>query len=348
MRILYGVCGYGMGHVMRSAVVGAHLAKRGHELCFASERGAKTYLEKRGAHVIPIVGLGAVMVRNQLDPVLTVLSNLLRQTNADHLGAFANVSRFKPDVVISDFDPWTARYAALTGRPLVAVDNVHFMNRCRHPEEVVSADRYAASLMQPVANAMVPGARHYLVTSFVDAETISSDTSLHQPILRPAILAAKGARNAGHLVAYFNDEADHSWYARALGGAGVPVRLYGRKNLRGEERSGNVTFCPFSDDRFIDDLATCSAVVGGAGFTLMTEAIYLGKPMLAVPFGNQYEQILNANYLEALGFGERWDGQEPMKVTGFMARAPAYADQLRGYVHDHNRELLACVEAHIC
>lgn len=346
MRILYGVCGDGMGHAMRSAVVGRHLARRGHEIAFASSKGAKAYLEKAGAHVIPIVGLSAVMVDNRVSPLLSLGANLFRQLQAPatHLAAFANAARFQPDVVISDFDPWTARFAAFTGAPLIAVDNIHFMSRCRHPAEVVERDRGAAALMYPVTDAMVPNARQYLVTSFVEAPVVEPRTTLHQPILRERLLGARGAPDRGHVVAYFNDKSDHAAIAAALAEGGAPARLYGRRGQTREERHGSVTLCPFSDDAFMEDMATSRAVVGGAGFTLMTEAIYLGKPMLAVPFGSQYEQILNANYLEGLGWGERADRPDGAAVRAFLARAPAYAARLRDYQHDGNAELLDSVE----
>jgi uncharacterized protein (TIGR00661 family) len=232
----------------------------------------------------------------------------------------------------------------LTGKPLVAVDNVHFMNRCDHPAEVVARDVSAAALMFPMVEHMIPGANEYLVTTFVDAPTRKPRTSLHLPILRPEVLEAKRSTDNGNIVAYFNDRADHSARAAALAQIGVPVRLYGEKGRTTETTYGSLTLCPFSDARFIDDMASCRAVIGGAGFTFMTEAIYLGKPMLALPFRGQFEQILNANYLQLLGYGERCCSLTTESVRSFLGRVPSYTVKLREFMHDGNAELLASVD----
>jgi uncharacterized protein (TIGR00661 family) len=346
MKILYGVCGDGMGHAMRSAVVARHLENVGHRVNFASSGSALNYLSKMWpGQVTRVAGLTTVVHKNGIAPEATVAVNALAQVFALPLHAlsFLSVSYDRPDVVVSDFDPWTARYAWLTGTPLVAVDNVHFMNRCDHPAEAVLSDLNAAALMFPTVENMVPGASEYLVTTFVNAPVRKSRTSLHLPILRPEVLAAKCATDNGHIVAYFNDRSDHEARTAALSQVGVPVRLYGQKGRTTETTYGNLTLCPFSDASFIADMANCRAVIGGAGFTFMTEAIYLGKPMLALPFRGQFEQILNANYLQLLGYGERCCALTGDAVRSFLGRVPFYADRLRSFVHDGNSELLTSV-----
>jgi uncharacterized protein (TIGR00661 family) len=37
------------------------------------------------------------------------------------------------------------------------------------------------------------------------------------------------------------------------------------------------------------------------GFSLVTEALHLGKPYLAVPVQHQFEQIFNAYWLDKMG-----------------------------------------------
>ncbi len=350
MKILYGVCGVGMGHVMRSAVVARYLESRGHAVRFASTGRALDYLVQRWpGQVTGVPGLATIITDNSVAPEATLLFNMMMQPLCVplHVLSLLDVGFDPPDVVVTDFDPWTARYARLTGTPLVAVDNIHFANRCVHPPQVVVGDLDAAAVMFPALENIVPGAHRYLVTTFVDAPVCKPNTTLHLPILRPEVLRAKGARPNAYVVAYLNDMADHRGCAATLGQLGVPVRLYGEKGRTTETTVGNVTLCPFSDARFIADVAASGAVIGGAGFTFMTEAIYLGRPMLAVPFRGQFEQILNANYLEALGYGERACDLDPDRVSAFLSRVPAYTAELRGFAHDGNRELLAAVEAAI-
>jgi uncharacterized protein (TIGR00661 family) len=349
VKILYGICGHGMGHAMRSAVVAKHLEQAGHDLLLMSSGGSLDYLAKRWpGRTAPIVGFGAAVAKNKVSVVDSLLKNVRIQERAlgSHVVEFLTAQSFAPDLVISDFDPWTARYATLLAVPLVAVDNFHFLSRCTHEPSIVASDRFVSALLGAVVQEMIPRASHYFVTTFVYAPPSKPNTSLHLPILRDEIVQAKSAVQGDHVVVYFNNKADHVTLIRGLEQVGVPCRVYGLR-VKEEMHSSNVTVCPFSDEGFIRDLATSRAVVGGAGFTLMTEAIHLGKPMLAIPFDGQAEQILNANYLARLGWGERCAQLTPDALRGFLDRSPAYAERLRTFVHDGNAELFRSIDARI-
>jgi uncharacterized protein (TIGR00661 family) len=353
MKILYGACGEGMGHAMRSDVVAEHLQTLGHSVTFASSGPALRYLKRRWP-AFPVMGLGAVIKQNKVCPEATLFMNSVKSLVAAPLNflALLNASlAVQPDVVISDFEPWSARYAHLTGIPLIAVDNIHFMNRCTHPHEVTMHDRAAAALMYPIVDNLVPYAQRYLVTTFAYAPVCRDQTSLHLPILRPEILRARAALPGNHVITYFNAKADHAQLTDVMHQVGVPCRAYGMQGLTQPIQSRNVTLCPFSDAAFIADVASAQAVIAGAGFTVMTEAIYLGKPMLAVPFAGHFEQILNANYLARLGFGERCAQLTADRLRRFLWRLPMYRARLSTFQHDDNRELLHSVRqalAEVC
>ena len=108
---------------------------------------------------------------------------------------------------------------------------------------------------------------------------------------------------------------------------------------------GKLRFRPFSETTFIEDLATCRAVIGAGGFTLMGEAVYLHKPMLSLPLEDQFEQMLNARYLELEGFGMWTDSFEDQTVIPrFLERVPGCAEKLAGYTQDRNAALLDAVD----
>jgi uncharacterized protein (TIGR00661 family) len=337
---------------MRSAVVAEHLIAKGHDVRFVSAGRAYKYLGDRWpGRVTYVLGLGTVMHENTIQPGATLLANIAKLTFAPlaHVATAIGVGKI-PDAVISDFDPWTARYASLVGVPLIAVDNIHFMNRCTHPREVVlsgAADRTSAAIMFPGVNSMVPGARRYIVTTFASAPIAagSPGTTLHAPIIRPKVLAAVGTPSDEHVTVYFNDKSDHRKVMGALLESPATFHVYGAENVREDTPVGsNIVMRPVSEDGFIADLATSRAVIGGAGFTLMTECITLGKPLLAVPFGGQFEQILNANYLQREGYGERATVLDGATIGGFLGRASSYAAKLKNYRHDGNVELLQSVD----
>ena len=130
-------------------------------------------------------------------------------------------------------------------------------------------------------------------------------------------------------------------------GVGV-VELADRRRPQADEVEGNLRYRPFSEVGFIEDLASSRGVIASGGFTLMGEAVYLRKPMLAVPIGRQFEQVLNSRYLEHLGYGlYAPDLDSPELVQRFLDRIPSCEEKLAAYAQDGNRELLEAVDQHI-
>ena len=59
-------------------------------------------------------------------------------------------------------------------------------------------------------------------------------------------------------------------------------------------------------------------------YSLMSEALSLGKPVLAEPVQKQFEQILNALLLEKAGFGMMTNRISKEDISLFMRKIPAY------------------------
>jgi uncharacterized protein (TIGR00661 family) len=110
-------------------------------------------------------------------------------------------------------------------------------------------------------------------------------------------------------------------------------------------REGNLRYRPFSEAGFIDDLRTAQAVIASGGFTLMSEAVYLRRPLLVVPVRQQFEQILNARYLQAEGYGLAAGELTEEILAAFLERLPDFEAKLAGYRQDGNRDLLGALEA---
>jgi len=87
----------------------------------------------------------------------------------------------------------------------------------------------------------------------------------------------------------------------------------------------------FREDAFLADLARCAYVVCGGGHTLISEALCLGKPVLAIPVVGMFEQFLNAHYLQRNGLGDH----APMAafsdstLRDFEGRLDSFRDRVR-------------------
>jgi hypothetical protein len=67
--------------------------------------------------------------------------------------------------------------------------------------------------------------------------------------------------------------------------------------------------------------------------------------MLAVPLSRQFEQTLNARYLEHEGFGRSAENTgEISAIQAFLDDVPRFEDNLAGYSQDGNRALLGALD----
>ena len=106
---------------------------------------------------------------------------------------------------------------------------------------------------------------------------------------------------------------------------------------------GRLVFRPFSESVFLDDLRTALAVVAGGGFSLLSECVYLHKPALSIPVAGQFEQTLNARYLERLGYGAYAEAPTPQAIGALLERLPEHELALAGYAQNGNNEALAAL-----
>lgn len=342
MRILYGVVGEGMGHAMRSRVVLEHLIREGHEVEVVASGRAVDFLKKRFPEVQRIHGLHIVYDDNRVRRGKTLWQNVLAGTQnlpGQIEAYFELLEDFEPECVISDFESWTYFFAKAHRLPIFSIDNMQVLNRCTLPDEVIEGHRTDFEIAKAFVKSKLPFCDHYLITTFFHPPIRKDRTSLHPPILRPEILAAK-ASEGEHLLVYQTAEG-HETLARALEQTGLECRVYGmRRGITEEQVEGNLRYRPFSEGGFIADLASAKGVIAGGGFTLMGEAVFLHKPMLSVPVEGQFEQVLNGRYLQKLGYGRyAEDLDDPKTVHDFVAAIPDCATALSSYTHDHNRGL---------
>jgi uncharacterized protein (TIGR00661 family) len=348
LRILYGVVGEGMGHATRSHVVLEHLARAGHEIRIVVSGRAHGFLVKRLAGfpnvtIEEIHGLSLSYFGNELDRTQSIYQNLKTapkaiKKNVEVYGRVAE-SGFEPDLVISDFESWAALYATRHGVPVISIDNMQIINRCRHDKELVKAKGFDFELARLAVKMKVPKAYHYLVTSFFFPTVRKKYTALVPPILRPEIVDLTWEPQAHVLV--YQTQTTNQALVPTLKRLPWRFRVYG---LGREGSDGNVTLCPFSEQRFVEDLRTARAVVCGGGFSLLAEAVSLGIPTLSIPVIGQFEQELNARYLDALGYGAWSRRFESGPIASFLERSDEYREKLGGGLPRGNGMLMKCVD----
>ena len=231
------------------------------------------------------------------------------------------LARFRPDVVVSDSEPLTLRAAARIGVPSIGFDHVGVIAHCR--PRVPLRDRLPLALDGALYRLLVGKVDRAAVSSFYEAPPRRPGTRTVPPVLRDRVLRARPSES-GHLLVYLNNGV-HLYTRRvdeALRSAGRPVLVYGAGR---EGADGTVTHKPIDEAGFVEDLASCFAVVATGGHQLISEALFLGKPILVVPEACA-EQRLNALQVQALGVGEtlRHSALSGRTILRFLDRREGY------------------------
>jgi uncharacterized protein (TIGR00661 family) len=313
----------------------AHLISGGHIVKAASyDRGYRNLAPD--FDVLEIEGLHIASVDNKVSVVETFADNLSRLSDGvrklRELRALFHA--FEPDCVITDFEPMTAYLANHYDLPLITLDNQHRMRYMSYP--CPSSLKADALVTETVIRAMVPRPDVSLVTTFYFGEVRNDRTFLFPPILRREVLEARPSDD-GEILVYCT-QAFESVLERLSGFPRERFVVYGFDRSGAE---GHLRFEPSSPDGFLADLAAAKAVIATAGFTLMTEAIHLGKPYLAMPMGGQFEQELNAILLADQGYGKNGREMKDETIGDFLYHLPEYRDRLGAYVGEDNRRIEA-------
>jgi uncharacterized protein (TIGR00661 family) len=331
MRILYGVTGEGMGHATRSDIVISHLRSQGHDVTIATSGGAFKYLREleNGSSVLEIPGLELAYEDQIHDYLGTLAKNAIAIPKQWARANRIFNERIKPlrfDVVLTDFEPYTYIFAKWLKIPVISIDNQQVISRCELPSSARIGCRLDYALARAFIRSKMPACKHYFITSFFRPHILpkyASSTSIVPPIVSYDVQRARAWERIAHVPRDLRNVKDSTAvlvYHREFGAhhseqsnANLCAKLatiksqyfyvYGRGAARGAE---NVEFCEFDRELFLKHLQLCKAVICNGGLSLIHEAIVLRKPILSIPVLHQYEQMLNAYYVEERGFG-MWD-----------------------------------------
>ncbi len=348
MRILYGVTGEGMGHATRSKVTLEHLVACGHEVKIVVSGRAHAFLARSFPDVVEIRGLTIRYVDNAMDRDGSLARNLLAAPSLlyDNVAAyFDKVVHFKPEAVVTDFDSFAYLYGKRHRLPVLSIDNQQIIARCKHDDSIKAGAKLDYRLTKAFVKAKLPGCEHYIITSFFHPpvrKKCLETTTLVPPILRQVILDAKPkARLGKHVLVYQTSTSDTKLIPTLNSVKGEKFIVYG---LRRSAVEGNCTLKDFSEEGFVADLAEAKAVVSNGGLSLLGEAVYLGKPIYSVPVQHQFEQLMNARYLETLGYGLGADTIDGDLLRLFLAENDKYAARVARHSQDGNRLLFRTVD----
>ena len=346
--ILYALSGEGRGHATRARTLVEELRGQHRVVLFAPHQAydllAPCYQDDDAVEVRHIPGLRFHYTQSQrLDHFGTALGTAayLRRLPSLVTRLCREMDELAPDLVITDLDPALPRAAERLGVPYLSLDHQHFL---------VTSDlrslrptlRLHAAFMGSLVKVYYRRQVHTVVSSFYFPPLLPGLKNVTQigVLLRPEIRFAEPVRG-DYLLAYLRRDVTPS-VLDALAHCGCEVRIYG---LGERESSGRLRFLGVDVHRFADDLVGCRGLVSTAGNQLLGEALYLGKPVLAMPESGNREQEINAHFLSASGAGETADLEtlDAHRLRAFLDRGGPLAHAIDRQRLCGNSEALAVI-----
>jgi uncharacterized protein (TIGR00661 family) len=339
MKILYGVPGEGMGHATRSRVVIEYLLSKGHDVRAVSSSRAYKFLSGIfGDRIIEIDGFH-LAYNNARVSKLKTLTSTLKTGPKNLLNNFKKYEMIKdsftPDLVISDFESFTFLFAKFNKIPFISIDNMQVINRCKLEIAIPADEKTNYRIANNIIQVKVPGAFQYLITTFFYPPVLKNPSMLVPPIVRKEIENAEVSKGS-HIIVYQTSTSQTNLIKTLQELKNETFYVYGfNKN----EDHGNVKLKAFSEAGFIADLASSKAVMANGGFSFLSEAVYMHKPVCSVPIQNQFEQFVNASYIDKLGYGRHFDEFNADYLKAFLYDLPRFEENLQQYKQEGNKVL---------
>lgn len=322
--IFYCICGEGMGHAIRSSVIIDRIKDKYDVYIFSSDRAYK-YLNEKFDNVYKIGGFNTVYINNKVSNTKTLINALKRNPlniKEGYEELYKKARKLSPDVIVTDFEIYATMVSKLLSIPLISLDNIHMITQTaidyppKHQGEMLKAKGVIKSYV-------IKPKIHILTSFFYPKIKPKKRAVLYPPVIREDILKLKPTIE-DHIIVYQTSKESVK-LVEQLKSLNEKFIVYGFNKYEVDE---NLTYKLFNENEFYNDLASAKAVICNGGFTFISEAISLKKPIYSVPAIGNFEQTLNGFYVQKLGYGEYHEEMSPKKVEKFLKRLPKYQEKL--------------------
>lgn len=343
--VFYCVCGEGMGHAIRTGVIVDRIKEKYDVYLFSSER-AYEYLSSKFDNVYEIGGFNTVYINNKVNNLQTLANALKRNPTNIKVGyetLYKKARQLRPDVIVTDFEIYATMVSKLLDIPLISLDNIHMITQTKidypkkHYVEMIKAKGV-------IKTYVVKPKVHILTSFFYPKVRPKKNAVIYPPIIREDILKLEPT-TGDHVIVYQTSKESERLVRNLKSLKDEKFIVYG---FNKEATDGNLTYKLFNEDVFYDDLASSKAVICNGGFTFISEAISLKKPIYSVPAIGNFEQTLNGFYVQKLGYGEYHEVMNAPRVKAFLSKLPRYQKRLAKVKKTNNdgivRELIYRIE----
>lgn len=320
-KILYGVSGIGNGHANRELPIIEELSKSCQIMVFCHDDSQKVFTNNFSNNPnITIVPVGLTFVFGSptgLDFAATAnhphnLDSEVFRTSYQALDAV--IKKWGTvDLVISDYEPMSAQFAYAYQIPLVTIDQQSKFLYAKIPSQL-GGFTYLDEVTR--LHMFFPKVDTRIVCSFFNISPRENPDKilLVPPTIKKSIIDLKSRRRLDpsqiNILVYISSAREFiqppvEVISCLRSTPDVKYHLFvppTELNSYSFESAPNIIVLPHSKREFLNALKIANGIISTAGHSLLSEAMYLGIPVLAIPV-SPYEQHLNANVIDENGLG---------------------------------------------
>jgi uncharacterized protein (TIGR00661 family) len=306
MKILFGVQTTGNGHLTRSSVLVNQLCSLGHhvDVLMSGHISSEVFAKRLFPQGRFVEGPSLVTHSGELH-----LWKTLRHAKfLNFAKAVRTLSLKSYDLVLTDYEPITAWAARLHRKMSIGISNQYIM--LNHSVRYPVFSPFSPLMDRFFAPAQVCLGLHWhsfgqntlppvLPCEQLDAlnkESLDQQVVVYLPFESPTVITDFLATQPQVRFEIFHPSIEQ------------PTML------------GNLHWQPLDRDYFLQRLASSTGLIANSGFSTVSEAIYLGKPILVKPLRKQLEQMLNAEILRQTKLGSVMTHFSPIVLEHWLAQ----------------------------
>ncbi|HEY4484458.1 MAG TPA: glycosyltransferase family protein [Candidatus Paceibacterota bacterium] len=340
-KILYGICGIGNGHIYRQLPIIDHFAKGCEIMIFAHGASYNFYTEyfkdNASVRIVWVAVPFYVGAKDGLNFKVTAETFLDREQDVFKTNCLAldraQKELDKPDLVITDYEPISAQYAYARNVPLITIDQQSKYLCGDFPRELggfTFEDEIARLRM------FFPRVDARIACSFfnVPIKDNPDNVSVYPPILKDSIIQLHRDPISNSFLVYISAAREYGQTAENIVEI-LALQKNSKFHLFMPESEGfvseyppNISIYKHGDPIFLDIVERCSGIISTAGHSLLSEAMYLGIPVYAIPV-SPYEQHMNAKVISENSFGVAYPKIDSKQLEYFIENIPKFEKMIK-------------------
>jgi uncharacterized protein (TIGR00661 family) len=339
VKILYSVNGDGLGHATRSVPIIQALSKKHKVKVLVSSVRSGNFMKNYLENVTMYDGVRFIYDKNSVNVHKTITKNarkvLSRSSNLKII--YDLIKKYHPQIIITDCDFPTIIVAKFFKIPIICVCNIHSLSEMNYavPREYKKIYYAQKMLIKAISNKI----DYHVLTTFFYLPVKKKNVFLYPPILREEILKMVPKRKKHYLI-YQTSSTDENLVS-VLKSVNEKFIVYGYDN---SEIDGNITFRKTNNEQFFKDFKDCKACIANGGYSFISEAVSLHKPILSIPINGQFEQVLNALQIKRLGYGDICNSINQKTLLNFIKNNDRYYNNIKKHKIEDNSKIIAKIE----